>query len=201
MALPLLYSFRRCPYAIRARMALRSSKIIVKSQEVDLKKKPKKLLRYSPKGTVPVLILADKIVIEESLDIMRWSLKQHDPDNWLSRKQATLSQALIHINDTQFKPVLDQYKYAERFPQKTQDDYRAQCEIFLLSLERLLSHQRYLLSSKPMLVDVAIFPFIRQFAFVNKPWFDQTTYPKLQQWLQYFLDLPLFKTVMLKTNA
>ncbi|MDQ6984066.1 MAG: glutathione S-transferase [Ghiorsea sp.] len=194
--LPVLYTFRRCPYAMRARLALTYADIEVEYREIELKKKPQAMLDVSPKGTVPVLVLDDGKVIDESLDIMLWVLKQHDTDGWL--KHRTQSLVLIDENDSTFKGWLDKYKYADRFPEHPQAYYREQGEVFLTQLENLLQQRAYLHNNHPTLADYAIFPFIRQFTFVDKAWFDQATYPKLQTWLHYQLESELFEKIMVK---
>ena len=198
--LPILYSFRRCPYAIRARLAINISNIKVELREVKLADKPDELLVCSPKGTVPVLQLADGRAIDESRDIMMWALKKHDPQNWLPNgtfeKEET--KKLIEFNDNDFKQHLDHYKYADRFPEKTMEFYRQTGEIFLEQLENKLNNTKFLIGDAVSLADMAIFPFIRQFAYVDKDWFDQSKYKKLQGWLNYLLATPLFKMIMIK---
>jgi len=196
--LPILYTFRRCPYAIRARMTLSYAKITLEHREVLLSEKPRSMLMASAKGTVPVLVLPDGSVIDESAEIMHWALDQHDPHSWWRQEHATTALALVDENDFQFKVHLDHYKYADRFPAQPQSHYRGEAEKFLLKLEQRLDTHRYLQNDRPGFSDVAIFPFVRQFAFVDKPWFDQASYPKLQHWLQSFLDSDLFKNVMAK---
>jgi glutathione S-transferase len=196
--LPVLYSFRRCTYAMRARMALLYSSINLELREVLLKDKPASMLAISPKGTVPVLQLSDSEVLDQSRDIMHWALAIDDPQQWLNEELLESINQLIDYNDNQFKTHLDQYKYWERFPAESQDFYRAQGEIFLKLLEEHLCRQRYLLADRISMADIALFPFIRQFAFVDKGWFDQAPYPKLQIWLQSFLESPLFLAAMKK---
>jgi glutathione S-transferase len=192
-SLPILYSFRRCPYAIRARMALKYSGIAVEIREVKLNNKPQQMLDYSPKGTVPVLITNGE-VIDESLDIMLWAISQHDPNNW----QVEGFEQLIDQNDNVFKKHLDQYKYFIRYPEHSKEYYRQQGEIFLQQLEQRLEKHKYLLCEQITIADVAIFPFIRQYAHVDKQWFDQTPYQQLQTWLNEFLQSDLFHAVMKK---
>lgn len=196
--LPILYSFRRCPYAIRARLAIKYSKIIVELREVLLAEKPKEMLSCSAKGTVPVLQLMNGAVIDESLDIMKWALQYNDPENWIPEnvEEIKVTQQLIDINDNEFKQHLDHYKYADRFPEQSMEYYRNQAESFLRILEDKLNQNEFLIADKISLADVAIFPFIRQFVYVDKNWFDQSDYKKLQLWLEYFLTLDLFESVM-----
>ena len=196
-ALALLYSYRRCPYAMRARMALSYAGIAYQLHDISLKEKPAGLLAVSPKGTVPVLVLPDGRVLEQSLDIMHWALQQHDPSRWLDIDRDN-SQALISENDGAFKQALDKYKYASRFPEQSAASYRSQAEVFLCKLELALQDQPFLSGTHLSLTDVAIFPFIRQFAAVDANWFAQAAYPKLQAWLQARLESSLFLGVMVK---
>ena len=189
-----LYSFRRCPYAMRARMALRYSGVPLSIVEVSLKAKPAEMLAASPKATVPVLVCADGSVIEQSLDIMHWALARHDPDNWLQPGCA----ALIEENDTRFKVLLDRYKYAIRYPEHPMEYYRAQGAEFLQRLEDVLARSAYLAGPTLSLADVALAPFVRQFAHVDRDWFEQAPYPRLNAWLERFLASELFSSVMKK---
>ncbi|MGY1490489.1 glutathione S-transferase [Methylobacillus pratensis] len=199
MTQPILYSYRRCPYAMRARMALHYAGIAVDIREIALKAKPAHMLQVSPKGTVPVLVLPDGAVIDESLDIMRWALQQHDPEDWLGNP-ALLARAesLIAENDGAFKRALDRYKYAIRFPEQPPEAYRGQGEAFLQQLESRLQQQSYLLGDHAGLADVAIFPFVRQFSMVDPAWFEAAPYPRLRAWLQAWLASVRFAAVMQK---
>jgi glutathione S-transferase len=202
--LAVLYSFRRCPYAMRARLAIANSNIQLELREIVLRDKPQQLIDISPKATVPVLLLPDNTVIDESLDIMQWALDQNDPYNWfnsLSSEQQTLSLQLISNNDGEFKYYLDRYKYADRYPEQTQEHYRQQAEKFLVLLEQQLQQNGYLICGKITLADMAILPFIRQFAFADKTWFDQSPYPRIQVWLAEFIESELFQKIMLKYPA
>ncbi|PYY68479.1 glutathione S-transferase [Pseudomonas jessenii] len=195
-----LYSFRRCPYAMRARMALRYSGVAVDIVEVSLKAKPAEMLALSGKGTVPVLS-ADGRVIDESLDIMRWALAQNDPQDWLLKDDpdaAAQIAPLIEQNDQVFKLHLNRYKYAERYPEQPMEVYRGEGEVFLRRLEALLEGRDYLLADHPSLADVALMPFVRQFAHVDREWFAQTPYLRLQAWLQRLLESELFTSIMKK---
>lgn len=199
MALPILYSYRRCPYAMRARMALHYAGVAVETREIALKDKPAHMLRISPKGTVPVLQLADGSVLEQSLDIMYWALAQHDPEDWLGSVQQQADAAeLIALNDGDFKQALDRYKYAIRFPEQPPAIYRAQGEQFLARMEERLSAHPYLQGNMPHLADIAIFPFIRQFSMVDAAWFETADYPRLQTWLNAWLASDLFQAIMRK---
>lgn len=198
---PIVYSFRRCPYAMRARLAIASSRVQVELREVVLKQKPDNMLEASPKGTVPVLITIDGEVIDESLDIMHWALNQSDPEELLCcDNELTVSDiaSLIDHNDFVFKAHLDRYKYFDRHPEQPQAYYRQQGELTLAELESRLSSQQFLCGDTPSLADLAIFPFIRQFAFVDKVWFDQSPYPALIKWLNGWLESELFISVMNK---
>lgn len=191
-----LYSFRRCPYAMRARMALRYSGVPVEIVEVSLKAKPAQMLAISPKGTVPVLD-ADGQVIDESLEIMRWALAQNDPDDWLLGGDSRIAE-LIEANDQVFKIHLNHYKYAERYPEQPMEVYRAEGALFLQKLDELLEGREYLLTNHASLADIALLPFVRQFAHVDRDWFAQTPYVRLQAWLQRFLESELFTGIMKK---
>lgn len=196
-----LYSFRRCPYAMRARMAIRYSGVQVELREVVLKNKPQAMLQASPKATVPVLVLADGQVIDESLDIMYWALAHNDPQQWRQTQLEAATESLIKENDNIFKIHLDHYKYFERFPEHPQMAYRQKGEVFLQKLDELLQQQSFLLSDHASLADIAIFPFIRQFAHVDLDWFRQSSYVALQNWLDYWLSSDTFNSVMKKYNA
>lgn len=196
--LPVLYSFRRCPYAIRARMAIAQAGIVVQHREVLLRNKPQQMLEISAKGTVPVLQFPGGGVIDESLEIMLWALGRLDKDNWLDRYETGVGASLIAWNDSDFKHYLDRYKYAERYPDYPHHYYREQAEVFLAELESRLTVSRFLCGDRVVLADVAVFPFIRQFAAVDRPWFEESAYQALNNWLQYWLDSSLFKSVMIK---
>lgn len=197
---PLLFSFRRCPFAIRARLAIKVSGVDVDTHEVSLRAKPKELLACSPKGTVPVLKFADGRVLEQSLDIMQWALTQNDPERWLDGDQVVMAEmmSLIQHNDESFKPKLDLYKYAVRFPQHSEAYYREQAEPFLVDLNARLRNDGYLLAGRYTLADMAIFPFIRQFANVNPDWFYASRYQHLIAWLDRLISSELFQNIMQK---
>lgn len=190
---PLLYSFRRCPYAMRARLALYHLKISHEHREVDLKNKPVEMIAISPKGTVPVLQLTDGRILEESLDIMRWAFKAPP------FKGSPLSQRedqLITENDTLFKHALDRYKYPGRYAEEGTTDYRDECTKFLQKVESQL--RPFLTGDVLALTDMALFPFIRQFSLVDSEWFDQQDYPHIHKWLNFFHESNLFIDVMKK---
>ncbi|AZF52953.1 Glutathione S-transferase family protein [Pseudomonas sp. R4-34-07] len=196
MSEALLYSFRRCPYAMRARLALRYSGVAVQIIEVSLKAKPAEMLALSHKGTVPVLSVEGR-VIEESLEIMQWALARYDPDDWLLQGNPAVLEWIAE-NDSAFKHHLNRYKYAERYPQQPMEHYRAEGEVFLQKLEDLLADREYLLAAHMSLADAAIVPFVRQFAHVDREWFAGAPYPRLQAWIQRILESPLFIAVMAK---
>jgi len=195
-----LYTFRRCPYAIRARMAIFTAGIDVELREVSLKKKPQHMLDLSSKGTVPVLCDGTK-VIDESLDIMLWALAINDPDQWVSRyteAEKSTAMKLIHESDNDFKRWLDKYKYADRHPEHEPEYYRHKCTSFLAKLDNSLQKQPHLITSAITLADIAIFPFVRQFSKVDRDWFDLCDFKALRIWLDTLLELPVFKRVMAK---
>ena len=194
--LPILYSFRRCPYAMRARMAIAASGAPVELREVILKDKPPELLAASPKGTVPVLVLPDGGVIDESLEIMRWALETSDPQDWL--QDAEEESEWIQACDGEFKHWLDRYKYADRHPEHPATFFRTNAEVFLAKIEDTLTRLTWLTGDSAGVADVALFPFIRQFASVDPVWWQGAPYPQTRRWLEEWLDSALFATVMTK---
>ena len=203
MTLPILYSFRRCPYAIRARMALALAQVPCLLHEVSLRDKPAALLQASPKGTVPVLVQPDGTVIDQSLDIMQWALHQHDPSDWLQPKDGTPADMLawVHACDSTFKQALDRYKYPSRHPQDLHSAARNTASAWLATLDQQLAISGHLLGTQDSLADAAIFPFVRQFAAVEPPWWAAQPWPHLHAWLQRWLDSALFIQVMRKDAA
>ncbi len=193
---PILYSFRRCPYAMRARLGLLYAEITCELREVTLRNKPQEMIALSPKATVPVLQLASGQVIDESYDIIKWAMTQNDPADWES--SITQSDELVAENDGPFKSALDHYKYSACFPDHPPEYYRAQGEVFLKKLDQRLQDSLYLLGDSQTIADISIFPFIRHFAHVDRDWFFTAPYPHLQKWLQQFLDGVSFKAVMTK---
>ena len=180
-------------------MALRIAGIEVEQIEISLRDKPQAMLDISPKGTVPVLQCSDGRVIEQSLEIMRWALEQNDPQKWLRHADDAEQVSLIQRNDTDLKYWLDRYKYAERYPDFTAQYYREQAISALLDgLEARLAHNQYLGGQNPCLSDVAIFPFVRQFAAVDANWFGTADLPALRNWLQGWVESELFASVMAK---
>ncbi len=189
---PVLYSFRRCPYAMRARVALVVSGTACELREVKLADKPQAMLDASPKGTVPVLVLPDGTVIEESIDVMHWALARNDPEGWLERDDAEL----IARNDGPFKHALDRYKYPNRYDDCDPLPHREAGLAFLRELDARIGVQGQLCGARRGLADAAIFPFVRQFANHDRKWFDAQDLPHLHPWLAGHLDSPLFATVM-----
>lgn len=200
MDTPVLYSFRRCPYCMRAHMALKYSGIKVELREVDLQNYPPQALQISAKATVPVLHLPDGSVIDESWDILKWALAQNDPDCWLGENNefALDAEILIETNDFSFKEDLDRYKYADRYPEHSEQHYRKSCEEYIEELEDMLCENSYLLSDQLSLADIGVFPFVRQFSMVDKDWFDQAPYPHVRQWLNNLISTELFSNAFQK---
>jgi len=198
--LPILYSFRRCPYAMRARLALQVSGLAVEHREIALKKKPAEMLRASPKGTVPVLMLADGTVLDESLDIMRWALGRSDPQGWLGGDDAYRNDAsdLIAQNDGEFKFHLDRYKYPHRYGLADGVAHRELAREFLDLLQARLAQHDFLAGTRFGLADAAIAPFVRQFAHTDPAWFAAQSWRHLAQWLQDFDASAAFAQVMEK---
>ena len=184
---------------MRARLALLFAKQAVEHREVVLRDIPSQMIDISPKATVPVMQLQDGTVIDESLDIALWALEQQDPQKLLgSLSQLSDMLSLIKENDSDFKTWLDQYKYADRYPEQTPEYYREQGELFLQKLEERLSHQPHLFGTEASLADIAIMPFVRQFAHVDRAWFYEADYPSIQRWLGEWLESDAFKSIMTK---
>lgn len=199
---PILYSFRRCPYAIRARLAIKVSGVRVGLREVVLRDKPAALLLASPKATVPVLQLSDDRVLEQSMGIMHWALERHDPQRWLRPEDCEETHALIALNDGPFKQALDRYKYAPRHPERPPHDRRDDAaDLMLAPLNARLADRAFLLRDTPSLADMAIVPFVRQFAAVDPGWFDSAPFGPLQAWMKRIVSSDLFDSVMVKFTA
>ena len=198
--LPALYSFRRCPYAMRARLALYASGIAVEHREIELKNKPVCMLAASPKGTVPVLVLPDGQVIDESLDLMRWALQAQDPLHWWPQATVHLNASLVLIeeNDGPFKHALGRYKYPRRFGLDDSAAWRDAGAEFLLQLETMLASASYLAGNSWGLCDAALAPFVRQFAHTDKAWFAAQPWPHLAHWLKEFEASAMFAAIMHK---
>lgn len=191
--IPILYSFRRCPYAMRARMALLMSGTIYAHREVVLRDKPAAMLAASPKGTVPVLVLADGSAIDESIDIMRWALSQRDPEDWLPRADAVL----VAKFDGAFKHHLDRYKYAGRYDADPLT-HRAAGSAMLAELDGRLKEQDYLDGAARGFSDIALFPFVRQFAGVDTDWFAAHAPRRVCEWLAILVASELFEQAMVR---
>ena len=202
MPRPLLYTYRRCPYAMRARMALLQAGRDFDAHEIVLRDKPADMLRASPKGTVPVLVLPDGEVIDQSLEIMRWAFEARDAEGWWERAQLDSAQAFVAINDGLFKQCLDAYKYPDRHPSdKGPSHHRDQGVACLLHpLERVLATQPFVGGDQPCAADLAIFPFVRQFRRVDEGWFDAQELHALQRWLRGWLDSEVFQRCMARLS-
>ena len=197
---PILYSFRRCPYAMRARFAIRASDITVEIREIKLQNKPEEFLKLSPKGTVPVLITNSQEILDESLDIMNWALKKKDSRNWLAEGNLNQNEVenILKILELEFKQNLDKYKYPTRYKNVDKNFYRDKNLGFLNKLNNLLKANKALNCSHLSLIDYAIFPFIRQFRNVDEKWFDSLNFNFLKDWLYQIIDSEDFLSIMKK---
>jgi glutathione S-transferase len=222
---PILYSLRNCPFAMRARLAIFKTEHRVILRSILLSDKPEKFLATSPKGTVPVLVLDNGYVIEESLEIMLWVLKQSDPSNLLLRNSASnlsnkspshpqknlqtsspiytqdkLDEMLLFINmfDNEFKTCLENYKCAKRYKEDNIQLQRAACEVYIQQLEQRLNQHKFLFSDEESLADLALLPFCRQFARIERQWYLASPYPHFKKWLNNYLQSPFFTKVMAK---
>ncbi|MFY1713643.1 glutathione S-transferase [Tritonibacter mobilis] len=195
---PILWSFRRCPYAMRARMAVLSAGLEVELREIKLKDKPQAFLAASPSATVPNLDTGD-LNFDESLDIMRWALAQSDPHGLLN--MPSIGETLIAQNDGPFKTALDHTKYATRYPDLDPQSERAQASDFIHSLDTRLAKHPFLTGDRPTLADIAIFPFVRQFAHIDRAWFDAQPWLNVISWLDGFLQSADFQTAMAKITV
>lgn len=193
--LPVLWTFRRCPYAMRARLAIQSSGQRVALQEILLKDKPAAFIAASPKGTVPVVMDGD-VVIEESRDVMLWTLNQSDPEGWLD--MPTEGHALIDTCDGPFKQALDHTKYAVRFPDQDEAAERSKAMLFLNDLNARLADTPFLFGDHRTVADMAILPFVRQFANTDREWFDAQDIKNVIKWLNAFLASDRFRSIMVK---
>ena len=196
--LPILYSFRRCPYAMRARMAIHISGQRCELREVLLRDKPPSMLEYSAKGTVPVLILQDGKVIDESLDVIDWALNINDPDDWQRSKDKEKTKELIKINDGEFKYHLDRYKYSKRYDNEDPEFHRKKCLKFIESINNELNNSEYIFDDNISYADIVVLPFIRQFRIADIEWFDSLPYDNLKKWLSSFLGSSLLNSIMKK---
>ena len=201
MTPPILYSLQHCPYAMRARMALLMAQEDVLLRAISTEDKPQEMLQISPKGTVPVLVLEDESVLEESLEIMLWALKKNDPQDLLKASDSSILTEmleLIHECDGSYRINLKAYKHAKRFHLDTEIDFRSECETYLQKLEDKLENQSYLFGDSLSLADLAILPFVRQFVNTDKKWFRETHYTNLSEWLSSFMASLLFSKTMRK---
>ncbi|MCJ8295770.1 MAG: glutathione S-transferase [Colwellia sp.] len=199
--LPILYSLRNCPYAMRARLAIFKAKQTVLLRDLVLSDKPIEMMAASPKGTVPVVVLKNGTVIEESLAVMLWALRETDPADLLHGQQDHLLSAMLLLItefDNDFKTCLEAYKCAKRYQEDNVSQCRAACELYIQKLERALTKHSFLMSDKESLADIALMPFIRQFARIERQWYLQSPYPKVRQWLNSYLQSPVFTKVMAK---
>ena len=209
--LPILYSLQHCPYAMRARLGILLAQQSVLIRAVVTKNKPAEMLAISPKGTVPVLIVDHAesaenqhhkpTIIDESIEIMLWALKLNDPQNLLQAEDSSKLDAMLELirrNDKEFKPDLEIYKLAKRFHKKSEVTDRQNCEGFVAELERKLESGHFLMGDQASLVDYALLPFLRQFARVDRKWYLQSPYPRLRDWLNRHLQMPLFTKAMAK---
>ena len=196
--LPILYSFRRCPYAMRARMAIHISSQKCEIREVLLRDKPPSMLEYSSKGTVPVLVLQSGEVIDESLDVIDWALNLNDPYNWQRSKDNEKTKELIKINDGEFKHHLDRYKYSKRYDNEDPEFHRKKCLSFIEKVNSELQNSKYIFDDAISYIDISLLPFIRQFRIADNEWFDELPYENVKSWLSNFLNSELLKSIMYK---
>ncbi len=201
--LPILYSFRRCPYAMRSRLSIVVAGKKVAIREVILRNKPKEMLLASPKGTVPVLVLPNNQVIDESLDIMLWALDKIENKKFLEPEKGSFNEimAMISSNDNEFKYHLDRYKYANRYENANPEHHRNQAAVILKTYEERLRNQRYLFGDDESLADIAIAPFVRQFAHTDFEWFNNQNWLRLSMWLEKFKASEKFRAIMVKYPA
>ena len=196
--LPILYSFRRCPYAMRARMAINISNQKCEIREVLLRDKPTSMLEYSSKGTVPVLVLQSGEVIDESLDVIDWALNLNDPENWQRSKDNEKTKELIKINDGEFKYHLDRYKYSKRYDNEDPEFHRKKCLSFIEKVNSELQNSKYIFDDAISYIDISLLPFIRQFRIADNEWFDELPYENVKSWLSNFLNSELLESIMSK---
>lgn len=198
MTLPVLYSLRNCPYAMRARLAIYKSKQVVELRDVVLSNKPPEMIAASAKATVPILVLNLSTVIDESLNIMLWALAESDPDSLLLAENTDAILSLVHLFDSEFKPCLEAYKCAKRYHESNLQECRHACEVYIQDLEKRLSSHYYLIDENESMADIALLPFIRQFAKVERQWYLQSPYPNVKRWLNQYLQSVMFNKVMTK---
>lgn len=199
MTTPILYSLRQCPYAMRARLGILHAQKVVELRDIDMNNKPEEMLSISPKGTVPVLLLSDGSVIDESLDVMVWALNQSDPNNLLYSHDKALLPVMLELmnrSDTEFVNALQKYRAASRYHDDNEIEWRNVCCDWLMTIEQSLCQHAYIMGETPSLIDYAILPFIRQFSRVDKKWYAQAPLPYLRAWLINHYNDPLFAKVM-----
>jgi len=197
--IPVLYSFRRCPYAMRARMAIAAADCEIEHREILLSDRPEHLRAISATATVPCLEIRPGKVLVESLQIMSWALEQHDPLNWLpAQDQVKVADELIASNDGEFKYNLDRFKYPTRYDDADPLTARTNAERFVISLDEQLGRHTQLLGDKVSMADVAIFPFVRQFSRADEGWFASTPYEAVRRWLAWWETAPIFGRIMAK---
>ena len=195
MSRPVLYSFRRCPYAMRARLALQSAQVEVELREILLRDKAPEFLKASPSATVPCLVTQTE-TIDESRDIMIWALRINDPEGWLDMPAE--GHKHIDLIEGPFKTALDRYKYSTRYSDADKMEEREKASVFLRNLDAQLGDDNWLFGDKPTLADMAVLPFVRQFANSDKAWFDSQSWSNLSQWLERFLASERLKSIMTK---
>lgn len=199
--LHIIYSLRNCPFAMRARIAIYKSQQPVLLRDIVLSDKPAEMLTASPKGTVPVLVTPNGTVIEESYEVMLWALSMGDPDDLLFTDDEEMLDkmlALIYLFDSEFKGCLENYKCAKRYSETNIIECREACEVYITQLEQRLCQHQYLMADRESLADIALLPFIRQFARVERQWYLQAPYPHVRQWLNNYLQSKMFSKVMTK---
>jgi glutathione S-transferase len=199
--LPLLYSLQHCPYAMRARLGILLAQQSVLIRAIVTKNKPAEMLAVSPKGTVPILIIDHATIIDESIEIMLWALTLNDPQDLLQAEDPRKLDAMLKLictNDKEFKPNLEIYKLARRFHKESEVTDRKSCENFVSQLETKLENGAYLMGDRASLADYALLPFVRQFARVDRQWYLQSPYPRLRDWLNRHLQMPLYTKAMAK---
>ncbi|WP_454441490.1 glutathione S-transferase [Vibrio bathopelagicus] len=197
--LPILYSLRRCPYAMRGRMGIALSQQKVLLREIVTKDKPSELLASSPKGTVPVLVLPQGTIIEQSIEVMIWALEQNDPQDLMRSSNPALNQQVLELigrNDNEFIGHLEKYRASVRYRNDDSEQRRHNCEEFIAELENKLSNHDYLFGDTPSLADFAVMPFVSQFVRVEKKWFVQSEYQNVGRWLRAHLESKLYTQVM-----
>ena len=197
--LPILYSLRNCPYAMRARFGIFKSKQQVILRDIVLSNKPDEMIAASPKGEVPTLVVSSSLVIDQSLEVMLWALNKSDPNDLLhsnNEEALPLMLKFIAAFDIGFKAAFDKYSAAKRYHDDNVEQYRQNCEVYINDLEQRLNKHAFLMSENESLADIALISFIRKFAKVERKWYLQSPYPKVRAWLNSYLQSALFSKVM-----